>query len=232
MDSALYVFAEDLRGEGVDKVLDRVSSYGVKGVTVAAAYHQARDVTPHGASRLTIRRDGVHFVPPEDLFGGLRLMPPVQQGAEEEPLAEVRRACAERGLKFHAWTVFLHNTTLGLANLDVTVQNCFGDRGAPADLCPSHPDVRRYAVALARAVACQGPDSVVAESLHFGTFTHGYHHERSFVALGPMDAFLFGLCFCHHCMQRAVDLGVNAEVAREECGRIVGGVLDGDPPAL
>ncbi|GAA0366464.1 hypothetical protein GCM10009530_15320 [Microbispora corallina] len=231
MDSALYVFVEDLRGEGVDKLLDRASAYGVRGVSVAASCHQARDVTPHGATRLTLRRDGVHFLPPEDLFDGLRLVPPVQPGAGERPLAELRRACTERGLRMHGWTVFLHNTTLGLANLDVTVQNCFGDRGSPADLCPSHPDARAYAVALARAVAREGVDSVVAESLHFGALGHGYHHERCHVALGPMDVFLFGLCFCHHCMARAADLGVNADVAREECARIVAGVLDGDPPA-
>ncbi|MFF5209508.1 hypothetical protein [Streptosporangium sp. NPDC000396] len=231
MDSSLYVYVEDVRGEGLEKVLDRITGYGVTGVTVAAAYHRARDVTPHGRSRVTVRRDGAHFVPPEDLFGPLRLVPPLQDGAEQEPLAALRLATAERGLKLHGWTVFLHNTTLGLANPDVTVRNCFGDRGSPADLCPSHPDVRLYAVALGRAVARQGVDSVVAEALHFGTFGHGYHHERSFVPLGPMDAFLLGLCFCDFCMRRATDLGVNAEVAREECARIVGGVLDGDPPA-
>ncbi|MGV9770956.1 hypothetical protein [Streptosporangium sp. NPDC003464] len=231
MDSSLYVYVEDVRGEGLDKVLDRITGYGVAGVTVAAAYHCARDVTPHGRPRVTIRRDGAHFTPPEDLFGELRLVPPVQEGAGEQPLAALRLATAERGLKLHGWTVFLQNTTLGLANPDVTVRSCFGDRGSPADLCPSHPDVRRYAVALGRAVARQGVDSVVAEALHFGTFGHGYHHERSFVPLGPMDVFLLGLCFCDFCMRRAADLGVNAEVAREECARVVGGVLDGDPPA-
>ncbi|WP_440067262.1 hypothetical protein [Streptosporangium sp. OZ121] len=231
MDSSLYVYVEDVRGEGLDAVLDRITGYGVTGVTVAAAYHRARDVTPHGRSRVTLRRDGAHFTPPADLFGGLRLVPPVQDGAGDEPLAALRRATAERGLALHGWTVFLQNTTLGLADPDVTVRNCFGDRGSPADLCPSHPDVRLYAVALGRAVARQGVDSVVAEALHFGTFGHGYHHERSFVPLGPMDAFLLGLCFCGFCMCRAADLGVNAEVAREECSRIVGAVLDGDPPA-
>ncbi|MBP2705895.1 hypothetical protein JOL79_18985 [Microbispora sp. RL4-1S] len=231
MDSALYVFVEDLRGEGVDKVLDRVSAYGVKGVTVTAAYHQARDVTPHGATRLTLRGDGVHFPPPDELFADLRLTPPVQPWAGERPLDEIRTACAERGLRLHGWTVFMHNPTLGLANLDLTVRNCFGDRGSPADLCPSQPDVRSYAVALARAVARQGVDSVVAESLHFAPFGLGGRHERCLVALGPMDAFLFGLCFCDACMRRAADLGVNPEAARQECARIVSGVLDGDPPA-
>ncbi|MFI6508391.1 hypothetical protein ACIBCT_12355 [Streptosporangium sp. NPDC050855] len=231
MDSSLYVYVEDVRGEGMEAVLDRITGYGVRGVTVAAAYHRARDVTPHGRARVTVRRDGAHFVPPADLFDELRLVPPLQDGAADEPLAALREATAERGLALHGWTVFLQNTTLGLAEPDVTVRNCFGDRGSPADLCPSHPDVRLYAVALGRAVARQGVDSVVAEALHFGTFGHGYHHERSFVPLGPMDTFLLGLCFCGFCMRRAADLGVNAEVAREECSRIVGAVLDGAPPA-
>ncbi|GII01074.1 hypothetical protein [Planobispora takensis] len=231
MDSSLYLYVEDVRGEGLDKTLDRIAGYGVTGVTAAAAYHRTRDVTPHGASRVTIRRDGVHFTPPEDLFGGLRLVPPVQEGAGEEPLAALRRATAERGLRLHGWTVFLHSVTLGDAHPETTVRNCFGDRGSLADLCPAHPDVRLYSVALGRAVARQGVDSVVAEGLHFGTFGHGYHHERSFVPLGPMDLFLLGLCFCEFCMRRATDLGVNAQAARQECARIVGGVLDGDPPA-
>jgi len=231
LDSSLYVYVEDVRGEGLAAVLDRITGYGVTGVTVAAAYHRARDVTPHGRPRVTLRNDGAHFAPPADLFGGLRLVPPVQAGAEDEPLAALREATTERGLALHGWTVFLQNATLGLADPDVTVRDCFGDRGSPADLCPSHPDVRLYAVALGRAVARQGVDSVVAEALHYGTFGHGYHHERSFVPLGPMDAFLLGLCFCGFCMRRAADLGVNAEVAREECSRIVGAVFDGDPPA-
>ena len=124
--------------------------------------------------------------------------------------------------------MFLRNPTLGLAHPDVTVRDCFGDRGSPADLCPAHPDVRAYAVALARAVARQGVDSVVAESLHFRPLK-----PRAFASYrsGRWTPILFGLCFCDYCMRRAADLGVNAEVAREECARIVGGVLDGDPPA-
>ncbi|HEX4817484.1 MAG TPA: hypothetical protein VFV66_32485 [Nonomuraea sp.] len=224
MDSSVYVFAEDLRGEGVERVLDRISAYGVRGITVGAVHHASRDVTPHGLSRLTVRHDGAHFVPPADLFAGLRLAPVPGHLDTFDGLGE---ACAKRSMKLHGWTVFLRNATLGLAHPDVTVRDCFGDRGSPADLCPAHPDVREYAVALARAVARLRVDSVVAESLHFGPLTT----QRSFVPLGPMDAYLFGLCFCDYCLRRAADLGVNAEVAREECARIVGRVFDGDPPA-
>ncbi|MFJ8110799.1 hypothetical protein [Streptomyces sp. NPDC096132] len=229
--SAVYAFVEDLRAEGTDAVLDRVlGTYGCDTLTVAAAYHRARDVTPHGPARVTLRRDGAHFVPPSDLFDGLRLTPPVQAGAEEEPLREVRRLTAERGAALHGWTVFLHNTTLGLAHPDVTQQNCFGDRAAPADLCPAHPDVRAYAVALARSVARLGVDAVVAESLHYGTFGHGYHHERSFVPLGPLEDFLLGLCFCPYCAERAAAAGVDAAAARAEAARVVARVLDGADP--
>ncbi|MEU1184241.1 hypothetical protein ABZ464_42855 [Streptomyces sp. NPDC005820] len=229
--ASTYAFVEDLRAEGTAAVLDRVlGSYGCDTLTVAAAYHRARDVTPHGPARVTLRRDGAHFVPPAELFDGLRLTPPVQAGAEREPLREARRLTAERGAALHGWTVFLHNTTLGLAHPDVTQQNCFGDRAAPADLCPAHPDVRAYAVALARSVARLGVEAVVAESLHYGTFGHGYHHERSFVPLGPLEDFLLGLCFCEHCVRRAEDAGADAGAARAQAGRLVGRVLDGAPP--
>ncbi|MBB5074575.1 hypothetical protein [Nonomuraea endophytica] len=224
MDSSVYVFVEDLRGEGVDKVLDRVAGYGTAGITVGAVHHGSRDVTPHGLSRLTLRHDGAHFVPPHDLFSGLRLTP---VPGYADALDGVREACSKRGLKLHGWTVFLRNLTLGTRHPDVTVRDCFGDRGSLTDLCPAHPDVREYAVALARSVARLGVDSVVAESLHFRPL----RPERSFVPLGPMDNYLFGLCFCDYCMRRATDLGVNAEVARDECARIVGGVFDGDPAA-
>jgi hypothetical protein len=224
VDSSVYVFVEDLRGEGVERVLDRISGYGVTGVTVGAAHHAARDVTPHGLSRLTVRHDGVHFTPPPDLFTGLRLKP---VAGFQDSLDGLGEACAKRGLRLHGWTVFLRNATLGARHPDVTVRDCFGDRGAPADLCPAHPEVRAYAVALARAVARQGVESVVAEALHFSPF----QPERSFVPLGPMDAYLLGLCFCDYCMNRATDLGVRAETAREECAGIVGRVLDGDVPA-
>ncbi|MEU6144076.1 hypothetical protein ABZ848_27455 [Streptomyces sp. NPDC047081] len=232
MGAALYTFVEDLRAEGTGPVLDRVlDTYGCDTLTVAAAYHRARDVTPHGPARVTLRQDGVHFTPPADLFDGARLTPPVQPGADREPLRELRRATDERGAALHGWTVFLHNTTLGLGHPDVTQENCFGDRAAPADLCPAHPDVRSYAVALARSVARLGVDAVVAESLHYGTFGHGYHHERSFVPLGPLEEFLLGLCFCPHCTRHAGEQGVDAAKARALAVESAARVLDGAAPA-
>ncbi|WP_433475726.1 hypothetical protein ACQPZP_01035 [Spirillospora sp. CA-142024] len=221
MDSSLYVLVEDLRSADAAQIL----SHGVSSITIGAAYHRARDVTPHGRTRVTFRRDGIHL-PPGDLFDGLRLRPPVQRGVDREPIRSLREETRDLGVALHGWGVFLHNTTLGLALPDVTQENCFGDRAAPADLCPSNPDVRAYAVALGRAIARQGVESVVAESLHFGTFGHGYHHERSFVELGPAAEFALGLCFCPHCVARIP----HAAEARAEAVRLTTTVLDGGPP--
>jgi len=230
MAGSLYAHPEDLRGEGIERVADRALTYGCDGLTVAAAYHRARDVTPHGRSRVTVRRDGVHFPLPAGLWDGLRLVPPSQDRSGDGLFADLRRVTAQRGARLHGWTVFLHNTTLGLAHPDVTQENCFGDRAAPADLCPSHPDVRAYATALARSVARLGVDAVFAESLHFGLFAHGYHHERCFVELGPVEEFLFGLCFCRYCRARAAEAGVDAQAARAAAARVAGDVLDGGAP--
>jgi hypothetical protein len=229
MESSVYAHPEDLRGEGIERVADRALGWGCD-LTVAAAYHRARDVTPHGSSRVTLRRDGVHFPLPEDLWSGLRLVPPVQDRADDGLFADARRETARRGTRLHGWTVFLHNTTLGLAHPDVTQENCFGDRAAPADLCPSHPDVRAYATALARSVARLGVDTVVAESLHFGFFGHGYHHERCFADLGQVEDFLLGLCFCAHCRLRAERAGADSQAARDAAARVVSSVLDGGTP--
>jgi hypothetical protein len=227
IESSVFFGVEDVRAEGNDVVLDRMVEFGATGITVAAAYHRARDLTPHGWQHITIRHDGVHFIPDDDLFGGLRLQPPVQREADRHRFGSLRGATSERGITLSGWTVFCHNTTLGEAHPDCTTENAFAERGSPADLCPSHPDVRAYALALARNVARLGVDEVLAESLHFGTFDHGYHHERSFMTLGGIDRFLLGLCFCTFCKNRAKERGADAEVARVACQQLLAAVFDG-----
>ncbi|WP_188193327.1 hypothetical protein [Nonomuraea sp. SYSU D8015] len=224
--SSLFVFPSDLVAEGVDEVLARVRGYGAGAVTVAVAYHQARDVMPHGAAgRVVHRRDGVFLPLPPEVWAGVRLRPPVQEEAEVAAVERLAERAAPGGVL--AWTVFLHNTTLGAAHPDVCAETCFGDR-LLADLCPAHPDVADYAVALARTAAAAGP--VVAESLAYGTFDHGHHHERSFVPLGPGERVLLGLCFCQHCGRAAARAGVDVERLRAAVAAHLGRALTGEAP--
>ncbi|MEJ3745723.1 hypothetical protein WEI85_20825 [Actinomycetes bacterium KLBMP 9797] len=198
MRSSLFAFPSDLVDEGVGEVLTGVRGRGVDAVTLAVAYHQARDLTPRGHRRLVYRRDGVFLPLPPHLWDGVRLRPPEQNPDE---VAATARLCALAAPgELLAWTVFLHNTTLGTAHPDVCAENCFGDR-LLADLCPANPDVADYAVALARTVAAATGAPVVAEALAYGTYDHGHHHERGFVPLGPGERLLLGLCFCVHCRQ-------------------------------
>lgn len=232
MDSSLFTFTSDLPDDDLDTAVEGIRDrFGVDGLTVAAAYHQARDVTPHGRSRLVLRHDGVHFPLDPALFSGIRLTPPTQDDARTEPLVRLRAATRRHGMALHGWVVLCHNTTLGTRHPDSAVQSCFGDRAAPADLCPANPEVREYVTAVAREVARRGVDSVVAESLHYGTFDHGYHHERALVPLGAVERFAFGLCFCGHCRRRAHELGVDAEAARAECVTALERVFGGGSPS-
>lgn len=222
--SSLFVFPSDLVEEGVDEVLARVRERGVEAVTVAVAYHQARDLMPRArTARVVHRRDGVFLPLPPELWDDVRLRPPGQPAAEQAAVARLR----ERTGAVLAWTVFLHNTTLGAAHPDVCAETCFGDR-LIADLCPAHPDVAAYAVALARTAGAVGP--VVAEALSYGTFDHGHHHERSFVPLGPGERLLMGLCFCAHCREAARAAGVEAERLRAAVADHLDRALTGQTP--
>lgn len=224
--SSLFAFPSDLVAEGVDEVLARVRDHGAAAVTIAVAYHQARDVMPRGkAGKVAHRHDGVFLPLPPDVWAGVRLRPPVQGAAEAAAVERLVERAGPGGVQ--AWTVFLHNTTLGAAHPDVCAENCFGDR-LLADLCPAHPDVADYAVALARTAAGAGP--VIAESLSYGTFDHGHHHERSFVPLGPGERLLLGLCFCAHCGRAAEAAGVDAGRLRAAVAGHLERALNGEAP--
>ena len=66
MDSSIFCFATDLADEGIETVLDNVEQRGgLGGVTVAAAYHEGRDVFPHNPVRkVRFLESGAVFFPP------------------------------------------------------------------------------------------------------------------------------------------------------------------------
>ena len=184
MLTSFYCFASDIADAGSAALLDDLQDRaGVDGVTLAAAYHAARDVFPHARGRrIRFLRGEVHFRLDPALWEGAALIP---AGGEHEVLGDLVAAAGARGMHVDAWTVFLHvdrehDLPAGLAE-----ETCFGDP-LPTQLCPANPDVRRYAVTLAREVARRGVRAVIAESLHHHPLEHGYHHERYFVALPPL----------------------------------------------
>jgi hypothetical protein len=232
VDTSIFAFATDFADEGIETVLDNVARRGgLGGVTIAAAYHEGRDVFPHNPVRKVrfLESGAVFFPPAEASWRGVRLRPPVSEVADVLP--EVVRAVTRRGLGARAWTVFLHNGALAEAHPDCAPENAYGDRYV-TELCPANPDVRAFACVLAADVAGLGVATICAESLHYHPLEHGYAHERYFVPLGLRARFLLGLCFCSHCIEAARGVGVNGEEARRavrgELDRVFAG--DGEEP--
>lgn len=214
METSMLAFATDLRDEGIDNVLDNVQNRaGVDGVSLAVAYHDARDLFPHNPVHKVRYLEGgaVFFQPDESLYDGLCLQPYVSEIAQsEDPLGDLCATASSRGMRVNAWAVFLHNDRLGFAHPDCATQNAFGDRYL-TDLCPSNPDVRAYARALATDIARYDVSTILAESLHFHSLGHGYHHERYFEELGAIGIYLLGVCFCSHCREAARRIGIDSE---------------------
>jgi hypothetical protein len=214
METSIFAFATDFADEGVETVLGNVQERGgLGGVTVAAAYHEGRDVFPHNPVRKVrfLESGAVFFRPDPDRWSEVRLRPPVSEAADV--FTEVVQAAERRGIAVRAWTVFLHNGALAAAHPDCAPENAFGDRYV-TDLCPANPDVRAFATALAADIARLGVAAICSESLHYHALEHGYAHERYFVPLGPRVRHLLGLCFCRHCLAAANALGVDGEAAR------------------
>ena len=236
----MLAFATDLSDEGTATVLDNVQNRaGVDGLTMAVAYHDARDLFPHSPVRkVRYLEGGAVFFPPDIArYQDLRLQPRVSELARSgDPLGELCEAAGDRGMRVNAWVVFLHNDRLGFAHPECATQNAFGDRYL-TDLCPSNPDVRMYARTLASDIARYEVSTILSESLHFLGLGHGYHHERYFEELGAVGVYLLGLCFCEHCLEaarrRGVDAGMVHRLVRDELERrFVGGGGSGDPDAL
>jgi hypothetical protein len=232
IDTSMFAFASDLADEGMTNVLDNLADRaGVGGITMAAAYHQGRDIFPHNPSRKVhfLEGDRVFFQPDARRYRGLVLQPMVSALARDsDPLSDLCREAAARSLRVRAWTVFLHNFTLGAAHPDCACRNAFGDAHL-TDLCPSNPDVRAYVKALSADIAGKGVASLVAESLHFHGLEHGFHHERYFIELGLFGRFLLGLCFCDHCLEAGRRREVDVERLRLEARSELERRFAGDP---
>jgi hypothetical protein len=215
VETSLFTFATDLYDEGLETVLHNAQNRaGVSGLTMAVAYHDARDLFPHNpVHKVRYLEGGVIFFPPDRArYEGLRLQPCVSELIESsDPLGDLCAAAGNRGIDVNAWVVFLHNDRLGFVHPECATQNALGDRYL-TDLCPSNPDVRAYARALTSDIARYEVSTIIAESLHFHGLGHGYHHERYFEELGDIGTFLLGLCFCPHCLEAARQTGVDTEM--------------------
>src|ERR1700694_2069564 len=215
--TSLLTFATDLVDEGLEAVFDNVQHRGgAGGVTLAAAYHDARDVFPHNPRRVVYFQEpgAVFFQPRRDLFRGLKLQPTVSELiAGRDLVAELVAVARRRDMDANAWVVLLH-VDRGREVEPYVQRNVFGDPYL-TQLCPANAHVRAYARAVIADVASRGVDSILMESFHHFPFAHGYHHERAFVEITPLTSFLLSLCFCEACTRVAAERGVDTTSLRD-----------------
>lgn len=227
VDTTIFCFAPDLVDEGVTTALSRIRDAGLKGLSVASVYHDGRDVTPHNPRhKVRFHEDGRAFFRPRTAdFGGNVLQPLISgQVNQRGPFEVVAQEAMTRGMTVQAWTVFLHNTSLGKANPHSVTRNVYGDPQFTS-LCPANPAALEYCVSLAKSIVGTGVTTINAEGLHFLPLEHGYHHERYFLRIGPIDRLLLGLCFCGHCVGRARTRGIDVDRLSSAVRRRLGHVF-------
>jgi hypothetical protein len=221
MRLAMWAYPWDIQDVGIADVIDDFKSRaGLNGINIATSYHAGRFFQPRSPRRkVYFPEDGtVYFRPDSSLWEGKAIIPKLADNitAQGDVLSELIRGRDYTGLSVSCWTVCLHNTRLGMLHPTACTKNAYGDSNY-YNLCPSHPDVRTYAITMvADLTRHYRPDSVQLESPGFMGFTHGFHHEKDGVGLTPEDDFLMSLCFCEHCHGRAAAAGIDSMRAHRQ----------------
>jgi len=208
---AIYAYAWDLAERPIPEIVAEFKSLGLDTVTLAGSYHAGKFVRPKGTT------GKVYF--PEDGTVYFRADP--KRYARIKPVAnsltasrDIFRELSGAGIAVNAWMVLLHNTRLGEAYADATVENAFGDRYVYS-LCPSAPDAREYAVALCRDITDNYPVlGISTETPGFLPYAHGFHHEFALMKQNRWFDNYLGLCFCVHCRAGAGSAGIDVERLR------------------
>jgi hypothetical protein len=205
-----YLYPWDVDGDPA--AADRIAGLGLTGVTLAAAYHAVRAVTPfHPQHRIVTRDAAVYYRPDPARWDGRGLRPgaPGAAAGEPDPAGSFERATTAlraAGLSVTAWVVLTHNSRLA-ASGEHAVRNAFGDV-YPWALCAGSAAVGEYAATLAaEAAALPGVDAIELEACGWYGFEHGSAHDKTGGVSGPAGPagaageWLLSLCFCPACGQ-------------------------------
>lgn len=230
LEVAWYTFLHDFTDAGVELWVAEIRDTGATAANVAVVYHTARDVLPRNPRRrLRFMTGGTHYFDPDPTDYPALAQPLVDPDARGTgAMLAIRDTLRANGLGFNAWAVFCHNSRLAGAQPSLAQRNAFGD-GMLTDLCPSNPEVRAYAVAVARQTARLSPDTIIAESLHFHGLRHGYHHERYLFDLGDLAELALSWCFCEHCRSEARADGIDIDQVQRWAMDTATAAFDGTP---
>ena len=125
-----YLYPWDVDGDPA--AADRIAGLGLTEITLAAAYHAVRAVTPFHPRHRIVTRDAAVYYQPDPARWDRRQLRPVAAGVpagDPDPAGSFERAAAAlraAGISVTAWVVLTHNSRLA-ATGEHAVRNAFGD---------------------------------------------------------------------------------------------------------
>ncbi|MEV5436166.1 hypothetical protein AB0K80_09070 [Streptomyces sp. NPDC052682] len=202
MKASAFVYPWDVNGD--PEAPARIAGLGVQQVTLAAAYHSTRALTPrHPRHRVVTAEHAAVLYPAGDRWQGRELRPyPAGDWAPGDAFGEAAGALAQAGLEVHTWVVLAHNSRLGAEHPATSVVNAYGDR-YPWAPCIAQPATRAYLTDLAAEAAVRpGARGTELESLGWYGLQHLHAHDKTGgVGLGDAGQYLMALCFCPACQE-------------------------------
>ncbi|WP_420783266.1 hypothetical protein [Streptomyces sp. LPB2020-019-1HS] len=213
MKASAFVYPWDVVGDG--EAAARIAALGVEQVTLAAAYHATRALTPrHPRHRVVTAEHAAVLYPPDAArWEGRDLRPyPAGDWAPGDAWGEAAHALSQAGLEVHTWVVLAHNSRLGAEHPHTSVVNAYGDR-YPWAPCIAQPATRAYVTELAAEAAVRpGARGTELESLGWYGLAHLHAHDKTGgVPLGDAGQYLMSLCFCPACREGYGRHGLDAD---------------------
>ncbi|MEV7386302.1 MULTISPECIES: hypothetical protein [unclassified Streptomyces] len=213
MTASAFVYPWDVDGD--PEAADRIAALGVDQVTLAAAYHSTRALTPRHPRRriVTAEHAAVYYPVDGDRWTGRRLRPyPAGDWAPGDAYGEAAEALRGAGLEVHTWVILAHNSRMGAEHPDTSVVNAYGDR-YPWAPCIAQPATRAYLTDLAAEAAVRpGAAGTELESLGWYGLQHLHAHDKTAgIPLGDAGQYLMALCFCPACRAGYGDQGLDAD---------------------
>jgi hypothetical protein len=232
VNAGFFIFPTDILDEGPEQLLRRLVDAGIGRIALACSYHHARDLFPHNPRRVVYYHEGnvLFFHPEPSRYSGLTLKPRISRLARSvDILATTLEHATRHNMGVYAWLILLHDIDVEEKNVHLTIRNAFGDRHI-TQLCPANPEVQAFATAIVEDLSRYSLEAILAESVGYHGFNHGYHHERCFVPLTPLARFLLGICFCEHCTAAAENQRIDAERLRFQVRAALQAALAEQPP--
>ncbi|MER8000510.1 hypothetical protein [Streptomyces sp. NPDC095613] len=213
MRTSVFLYPWDVIGD--PGAAARIVDLGVRQVTLAAAYHSTRALTPrHPRHRVVTAEHAAVLYPPDaGRWAGREPRPyPAGDWAPGDAYGEAAAELAAAGLDVHSWVILAHSSRLGAEHPETSVVNAYGDR-YPWAPCIARPAVAAYLVELAAEAAVRpGACGTELESCGWYGFAHLHAHDKTAgVALGDAAQYLMSLCFCSACREGYAGLGADPD---------------------